>query len=229
MAWTRRGLLGSVGLWFAQGQVAARGGVGGDRALLGMSQDRPSEFERRDLFGEWKDPSWRRVVWRFEPGPRPNEVVATWLKLDGSAEAFRGVLIRGRGGREFLDLAPAFDLPPLPDQLAPHRPYKLAISRVDAVSIGTPRQVRKEFDGKVAKSFHRLYLMPPKAAHLRDLPGAPEILPEPPGSRGPAVVALSTTPAALASFLEKHGNTDSLWKPQDDSIILVRKLVSEGA
>ena len=228
MAGTRRGLLGSLGVCFALGQVNARLGVGGDWALLGMSHDRPDEFERRDLFGEWKDPSWRRVVWRFERGAKPNEVVATWLKLDGSSEAFRGVLIRGRGGREFLDLAPTSDLPPLPDEPAAHRPYKLAISRVDAVSIGTPRRVRKEFDNKVAKSFHRLCLIPPRAEHLRDLPGAPAVLPDPAGRRGPAIVAVSSTPASLVSFLEKHGNADSLWKSQDDSIVLVRKLAAEG-
>ena len=228
MTWTRRELLGSMGVWFAPGQITGKLGVGGDWAILGLSQDRPGDFERRDLDGEWKDPGWRRVIWRFEPGARPNEVAASWIKLDGSIEAFRGVLIRGRGGREFLDLTPASDLPPLPDLPAPHRVYKLAISRVDAVSIGTPRRVRKEFDNKVAKAFHRLYLMPPRATYLRDLPGAPEILPEPAEARGPAIVALATTPSALAGFLEKHGNTDSLWKAQDDAMVVVRKLAGEG-
>ncbi len=228
MATTRREMLGAMGVLFAPAQqVTAKLGAGGDWALLGMAKDRPNEFERRDLVGEWKDPGWRRVVWRFEPGARPNEVAATWLRLDGTTELFRGTLVRGRGGREFLDLAPHAELPPLPDQATDHRPYKLAISRVDAISIGTPRQIRKEFDHKVAKSFHRLHLIPPKAAHLRDLPGAPEVLAEPAGTKGPAIVAVSATPASMIAFFEKHGNTDSLWKPQDEAMIVVRKRAAE--
>ncbi len=191
-------------------------------AVLGISSTYSVDVEARDLPGDWKDESWRRVVWRIARGTHPDEIRATRIRKDGSEEVFRGVLVHVNGRPDYLDLTPEMDAPP--DRSAPHLIFKLEMGRCDGVSIGTPRRVRREFDNHLAKSYHRLQLIPPKPSALRDLvQGDSRDLPGPVVEGSGNDLLVIANPAQVAKFLAEHGGDSSFWKPSREGTTVVKR------
>ena len=216
---SRRVAFVSVAALLALGSLAR---TLGDFAIFGIASSWSVDIEARDLPGDWKDEDWRRVVWRITRGEHPGEIRATRNHKDGSEESFRGVLVHIKGQENYLDLTPQTASPP--DRSAPHLVFKLEMMRSDGMSIGTPRRVRKEFDGHLAKSFHRLSLLPPKPSALRDLlqqdsKALPGPIVEGPGN-DLLVIANSSQ---VAKFLAGQGGDSSFWKSSREGTTVVKR------
>ena len=210
------------------GMVAARQAQAFDfYTLLGISTSRSVSVEAGDLLGEWKDEDWRRPVWRIARGVRAGEFLASHIRKDGSEQSFRGLLIHAKGQNDILDLTPATNA--TPDQSSTHSLYKLAMTRVDGLSIGTPRRVRKAFDGHLAKSYNTLKLIPIKPARLRELLETdPRVL------SGGIVEGISkdllviANPAQVTGFLDKYAEDSSLWSEPKDGLTVVQRRLDEN-
>jgi hypothetical protein len=221
MTWTRRDLLASSAFFFRPDTFTAKLGLGGDFAILGVSTSYPVDVEPREILGEWKDEGWRRVLWKVAPGAVPGELLASRVHKDGSMDHFRGVVVHRKGREDFLDLTPGAAR--VPGEVSSHLLLKLEMSRIDAVSIGTPRRMRKEFANHPGKSFHRLHLIPLKSSAIRDLDDAPKLQANTaPGPAGRDVI-VSATVAQAAEFLTKHGGEASLWQDRREGTTLVQR------
>jgi hypothetical protein len=194
----------------------------GQFAILGVATTHTVGVEAHDLPGEWKDETWRRVVWRIERGENPDEFRAIRVRKDKEAERYRGVLVHLKAREDFLDLTP--DKGPRPDGPAPHLLLKLEMVRSDGVSIGTPPRVRKEFDGHLAKSYYRLQLIPPRPSSLRDdlrkefkdLTG--HVRPGP----GDDLLVIADRDR-VTRLLAEHANDPAFWKTSRDVPIVVKR------
>jgi hypothetical protein len=223
MSTTRRDLMGSVAGFLALGLLGPRtSGATGDFAVLAVSTSMEVSVENRDLLGEWRDESWRRVTWRVSRGDQPGTFLAARLRKDGSEEVYRGTLVRGKDHDVFLDLTPATATPP--ELSTAHLLYRLEMTRVDALSIGTPRRIRKAFDGHVAKSYHRLELLPLDPLALRDLLQAnPKALPGGIVEGSGRDLLVIANPTQASEFLTNHGASSSCWMSKQDGMTIVRR------
>ena len=167
------------------------------------------------------------MVWRIEPGETPDELRVTHFGKDGAVARLRGAVIRLQAHRNYyLDLTPEGAPPTSP---AAHAVLKLERSRVSALSIGTTRGMRREFGGKVAKSYERLTLVPPRSSKLRDLPGGPKAVYGPLPGEPTGAATFASSRADVAELL-KHLDSDSgLWKEEADGTTLVRRTLENKA
>ncbi len=194
---TALGLLGASTAR-AQSTVAKR-----DPALLAVSVGTVKHVETRDAFlGQWKDPNWDHVVWRIDAGKTPDEVVLTRFQSDSRFEIYRGNVIQSKTGPQavFLDLTPLSAVAPAESEKVAHTIFKITVEHVSSYSIGTPAGMRKEFNGKLAKTFDRLTLIPLKKDALRHVTEAPPEKGE--AARSP-----------LAAYLERSGSREEHWAP----------------
>ncbi len=196
-------------------------------SFLGISTSRGVSVEASDLLGEWKDENWRRPCRRIARGAQAGEFLATRIHKDGSEEAFRGLLIHAKGRNDVLDLTPETGADP--ERSASHILYKLDMTRVDGVSIGTPRRVRKAFDGHLAKSYHILKMIPLKPTGLREvLEVDTKALPAGVVEGSGKDLLVVANPAQVAGFLETHGEDSSIWADPKDGQTVVKRWLDEN-
>ncbi|MDB5352814.1 MAG: hypothetical protein JWN86_4061 [Planctomycetota bacterium] len=83
--------------------------------------------------------------------------------------------------------------------------------------------MRKAFGSKVAKSYHKLTLIPPSAAHLRDADGAPKVVAASLRAQPTRNVMVTATSAEVSEFLRRHGGEAKLWKSEKDGMTVVQR------
>ncbi len=198
----------------------------GQFAIFGVASSHAVGVEAGDLPGEWKEETWRRVVWRVEKGEKPDEVRMTRIRKDKDAEAYRGVLVHIKAQEDYLDLTP--DRAPRPDGQDPHLLYKLEMVRSDGMSIGTPQRVRKEFDGHLSKSYFRLQLIPARPSALRDVVREEfkEVTGHVKQGHGDELLVIADHDR-VSKLLAAHSNDPAFWKPSRDVPTVVKRRASE--